>query len=140
MVDWWEEGEYEGDGEVAEAECVDDDASFAKVETSFEKRHAAEASPEDTSNGNDVRGQQSTDAQGVDLVECVGRSNVDKGENAGEENGEDDGVEWDVPACGDGGEPAVEWDTFISSKGEKLSRSGCHVGHTVGDSGQNNDA
>ena len=133
MVDGWEEGEDEGDSEVAEAECVDDDAGFAEGEAAFEKRHARDASPEDTANGDDVRGQQSTDAQRVDLVECVGRADVDKGENAGEDNGENDGVQWDVPALGDGGEPAVEWDTFISSKGEKLSRGGCHVGHTVGD-------
>jgi len=72
--------------------------------------------------GNDVGAHERGGGEREHGVEGDGRTNVDERDSHGEETGEDDGIDGNVPFWVDLGEPWGEWKTVITGEGECLAR------------------
>lgn len=96
-----EEDQDEHDREDGNAHDVERQAELAEREFARQERLAHDALTSNQADGDEVRGKQRGGGDGADGVERDIAAQVDQGEKAGGDEGEDDRVHGNVPALGD---------------------------------------
>jgi len=83
------------------AEDIERQAPSTKREARWEQGLSAKTFDDDAGDGDDVGGEEGAGAERGHDVEGDGAADVDEGEEYGEDVGENDGIEGDVPAGAD---------------------------------------
>ena len=95
-----EEAEHEDRRKEAQRCDVDGHAKFTERPAAVGERFTANAFDEDAADCDAVGGDEGGDGEGDDCLEGDGGADVDEREEDGHDEGDDNGVEGDVPAWG----------------------------------------
>ena len=91
-----EESKHEQRRQEDQGRDVDRHSRASERPAARGERLPAEAAVDDAADGEDVGGHEGGDGDGVDSVEGHGRAEVDKGDEDGDAQGDQDGVQRDV--------------------------------------------
>ena len=136
-----EESEHKGNKEIYDRDAINPDAIFAESEAGGKEGLITVSLEPHTSDGDNVRGQESARSERGNGVECDGTSNINKRKQDRKAKRNEDGVKGNIPPRLNIGQEFAKWDPVITGKGKELARRGCDViyaakdSHCAGDGG-----
>ena len=136
-----EEAHGEGENNVQDGDNVDWDGEATHAPSGWWERLSTKALEEDAADGDKVGGEERRNEERDDGVEGRRAANVDKSEDDGDEQGQNDSVERDLGTQAEHLAPDMSaWETVVASEGKGLARGSCQDGNASCDKENDWDA